>query len=164
MTTLELVQEIVAVLQQQGATLATAESCTGGLIAKTITDVAGASAVFGFGWVTYANDAKFRQLHVQQSTLDTHGAVSEQTAIAMAEGALTESDAALALATTGIAGPTGGTPNKPVGTIWIAIATRGQPTKAWHFCNPLPRNEFRHWACHTALNLLLSHISLAPGE
>lgn len=164
MTTLELAQEIVHALQQQGATLATAESCTGGLIAKTITDVAGASSVFGFGWVTYANEAKAAQLHVPQGVLDTHGAVSEQTAIAMAEGALLGAGATLAIATTGIAGPTGGTPNKPVGTIWIAIATKGQPTKAWHFCNPNPRDEFRLWACHTALNLALSHISLATGE
>lgn len=104
--------------------LATAESCTGGGIAQALTDISGSSAWFERGFVTYANTAKVEMLGVQQSTLDAHGAVSEATVREMAAGALTHSHAHIALAVSGVAGPTGGTAEKPVGTVWFGWAVR----------------------------------------
>lgn len=115
-------------LTAQGKTLATAESCTGGWIAKTITDVPGCSAWFDRGFVTYCNKAKQDMLGVPEQTLASHGAVSEQTARAMVAGALAHSDADCAVAVTGIAGPDGGSLDKPVGTVFIAWLTRGEET------------------------------------
>jgi PncC family amidohydrolase len=117
-----LPQVVGGLLKSLDATVATAESCTGGLLAKYLTDVSGSSAWFKYGWVTYANEAKIRQLDVPADTLLQHGAVSEQTVAAMARGALDKSDAHFALAISGIAGPGGGTPAKPVGTVCIALA------------------------------------------
>lgn len=117
---------------QEGLLLATAESCTGGLIAKCLTDIPGSSAWFERGFVTYSNRAKAEQLGVPSRVLGRHGAVSEPVAIAMARGALRRSPAGLAVAVTGIAGPDGGTPGKPVGTVWIAWARRrGRRVEAW---------------------------------
>jgi len=101
---------------------ATAESCTGGWIAKTLTDIAGSSQWFSEGFVTYGNDAKVRRLGVPRAVLKTEGAVSEATARAMAMGALVRSGAQVAVAVTGIAGPGGAVPGKPVGTVWLAWA------------------------------------------
>ena len=109
---------------RDGLLLATAESCTGGLIAKCLTDIPGSSAWFERGFVTYSNRAKAELLGVPDRVLDRHGAVSEPVALAMARGALGRSPADLAVAVTGIAGPDGGTPAKPVGTVWIAWAAR----------------------------------------
>ena len=109
-------------LTERGLTLATAESCTGGTIASQLTAQAGASAYFKGGVVAYSNEVKECALGVQHSTLEAHGAVSEETAREMAEGVRTRLGADLAIATTGIAGPNGGTPEKPVGTVWIAVA------------------------------------------
>ena len=114
-----------ALLSKQ-ATLVTAESCTGGLIGKYLTDLPGSSRVFWGGHVSYSNAAKTRLLGVEEGIVQRHGAVSEETAIAMARGALADSDADAAIAVTGIAGPEGGTAEKPVGTVWIAVALRGQ--------------------------------------
>lgn len=111
-------------LLARGARLATAESCTGGWIAKVLTDVAGSSAWFERGWVTYSNAAKQQDLGVPEALLLAHGAVSEAVALAMAAGALARAGAELAVAVTGVAGPTGGTPAKPVGTVWTAWAWR----------------------------------------
>jgi nicotinamide-nucleotide amidase len=105
-------------------TLTSAESCTGGWIAKAVTDVAGSSQWFNEGFVTYSNKAKHERLGVPNSTLSAHGAVSEATARAMAAGALRRSRADVAIAVTGIAGPGGGVPGKPVGTVWLAWARR----------------------------------------
>jgi nicotinamide-nucleotide amidase len=99
-----------------------AESCTGGWIAKAMTDVAGSSQWFECGYVTYSNAAKVRDLGVSQQTLDAYGAVSEQTVREMARGALRVSGAEVAVAVSGIAGPDGGVPGKPVGTVWFAVA------------------------------------------
>ena len=107
--------------------LALAESCTGGWIAKVLTDVPGSSGWFERGFVTYSNAAKVELLGVPQAILDAHGAVSRETVNAMAAGALTHSRADLALAVSGIAGPDGGSPDKPVGTVWLAWARRGRP-------------------------------------
>lgn len=117
-------------LRARGRTVATAESCTGGLIAGACTSVAGSSDWFDRGFVTYSNDAKVQMLGVSPATLAAHGAVSEPVAREMAEGALRHSPATLAVAVTGIAGPGGATPGKPVGLVWMALAVRGGATHA----------------------------------
>jgi nicotinamide-nucleotide amidase len=117
-----LEERLCAVLKTRKQTLALAESCTGGLIGKRITDLPGSSAVFVGGVVSYANDVKAKLLGVSRTLLDTHGAVSEEVARAMAEGARTRLEATWALSVTGIAGPDGGSAEKPVGTVWFAIA------------------------------------------
>jgi nicotinamide-nucleotide amidase len=104
--------------------LVTAESCTGGWLSRCVTDLPGSSRWFECGYVTYSNEAKMRDLGVLGSTLERHGAVSEATASEMAEGALRVSGADVAVAVTGIAGPDGGTAEKPVGTVWFAVARR----------------------------------------
>lgn len=121
--------DIVRRMTESGATLATAESCTGGWIAKAITDVPGSSAVLGFGLVSYSNAAKESLLGVRPETLSAEGAVSEAVVREMAEGALALSGAEFAVAVSGIAGPGGGTADKPVGTVWFAWARRagGKP-------------------------------------
>jgi len=114
-------------LLKHAQTVTTAESCTGGWIAKALTDVPGSSRWFGEGFVTYGNDAKARRLGVRRSVLSAHGAVSEAVARAMARGALKQAGASHAIAVTGIAGPDGGVPRKPVGTVWFCWAkTRGR--------------------------------------
>ena len=113
---------LVALLKSKGLMVATAESCTGGLVAAAITDVPGSSAVLDRGFVTYSNEAKSEMTGVPPALIAAHGAVSAEVAAAMAEGALTHSRADIAVAITGIAGPDGGTPEKPVGTVWIAVA------------------------------------------
>jgi len=113
-------------LRRHGLTAATAESCTGGLVAGAITDIPGSSAWFERGFVTYSNEAKMEMLGVRPETLATHGAVSEATAAEMATGALTHSRADVAVAVTGIAGPDGGNPAKPVGTVCFAWARRNR--------------------------------------
>jgi nicotinamide-nucleotide amidase len=117
-------------LRQAGTKLATAESCTGGLIAGACTTIAGSSDWFERGFVTYSNEAKTEMLGVDAALIRAHGAVSEQVARAMAEGALGHSLAQLAVAVTGVAGPSGGSPGKPVGTVWLAWARAGEPTRS----------------------------------
>ena len=119
-----LATAVVADLTVTGKAVATAESCTGGWIAKTITDIPGSSAVFGYGLVSYSNGAKEQVLGVSHATLEEHGAVSERVVEEMAEGALRLSGADIAVAVSGIAGPDGGTDDKPVGTVWFAWAVR----------------------------------------
>jgi PncC family amidohydrolase len=116
-------ESVGRLLVQQGLTLVTAESCTGGLIAHRITNISGSSAYYLGGFVTYANEVKESLLGVRQETLLAYGAVSEQTAREMAEGARQALGADLGLSVTGICGPTGGTPTKPVGLTYIALAT-----------------------------------------
>ncbi len=119
----KLVTSLAERLVGLGWMFATAESCTGGMIAAACTDLAGSSAWFDRGFVTYSNDAKTDMLGVDPDLIETHGAVSEAVAIAMAEGAIKHSNAALAVAVTGVAGPTGGSADKPVGTVWFGFAT-----------------------------------------
>jgi nicotinamide-nucleotide amidase len=107
--------------------VATAESCTGGMIISLLTDIPGSSSMVDRGFVTYSNDAKIDMLGVSPETLEKHGAVSAQTAYEMAEGALKNSRAGIALAVTGIAGPDGGTADKPVGLVWFGLALAGNP-------------------------------------
>ncbi|MEJ8476790.1 CinA family protein [Roseibium sp. H3510] len=123
-----MAEEVIAAARYKNAMIATAESCTGGLIAGLLTEVPGSSAVVDRGFVTYSNEAKQEMLGVPLETLQAFGAVSPQTAIAMAEGALERSHAHIAISVTGIAGPGGGTKDKPVGTVHFAIAVKGQVT------------------------------------
>jgi nicotinamide-nucleotide amidase len=111
-------------LKASGAKLATAESCTGGWVAQAVTAISGSSAWFERGFVTYSNEAKQEMLGVKRATLKKHGAVSEETAREMAKGALKNSRATIAVAVTGVAGPTGGTPGKPVGMVCFSWATK----------------------------------------
>ena len=119
-------ESVVALLAEKGFKIATAESCTGGLLAKLITDVSGASRVFDYGIVSYANEIKWGQLGVQRATVETYGAVSAQTAAEMAQCAAKNGGADIGVATTGIAGPTGGTAEKPNGTCFIGVCFRGK--------------------------------------
>ncbi len=124
----QLTRQLAEALQQRGQRICTAESCTGGLIAKTFTDLAGSSSWFDRGFVTYSNQAKIDMLGVSAQTLQQYGAVSEQVAAEMAAGAITHSEAQLAIAVTGIAGPGGGSELKPVGTVWFGFACDGEIT------------------------------------
>ncbi|HET9820047.1 MAG TPA: CinA family protein [Rhodanobacteraceae bacterium] len=130
-----LAQDVADALRERGQMLATAESCTGGWIAKLMTDLAGSSAWFQGGAVTYSNGLKQSLLGVAASTLEQHGAVSRECALEMVRGALERLASDVAVAVTGIAGPTGGTPDKPVGTVWIAWQCRGGDARAelFHF-------------------------------
>ncbi|KAB2647507.1 MAG: competence/damage-inducible protein A [Verrucomicrobia bacterium] len=145
---------IVDRLSARGETLATAESCTGGLLAHRVTNVPGASAVFLEGFVTYANEAKTRALGVDAALLRAHGAVSREVAAAMAEGARTAAGVDHALATTGIAGPGGGSDAKPLGTVFIALATKLGPTTVEQHRFPTDRETFKDLTAQTALDLL----------
>lgn len=135
-TLYRLAEEVGKALQQRGMMLATAESCTGGWVAEAVTAVPGSSGWFDRGFITYTNDAKQDMLGVAAATLAKHGAVSEQTVREMAAGALRNSRAQAALAISGIAGPSGGTAEKPVGTVWIA----------WAFANGAVTSEKRVFA------------------
>lgn len=139
-------------------TLAAAESCTGGLISAEVTSVSGSSEVFGFGVCTYANEAKMKLLGVKEETLASVGAVSEETAVQMAEGMRKLSGADIALSVTGIAGPTGGTPEKPVGTVYIGCASEdGAAAKRYLFTGEMfpeakdSREAIRYETAYTAL-------------
>ena len=119
-----LAEAVISELVETGQSVSTAESCTGGWIAKSLTDVSGSSAAFGFGIVSYSNTAKASLLGVDPASIELHGAVSEEVVRSMATGAIDQSGADLAVAVSGIAGPDGGTAEKPVGTVWIAWAAR----------------------------------------
>jgi len=152
--TLPLVEQLATRLLQRQWMLATAESCTGGLIAGACTDLSGSSNWFERGFVTYSNAAKHEQLGVPAVLIDTHGAVSEDVARAMAVGALAHSHAQVAVAVTGVAGPTGGTAEKPVGLVWFGFALPGQVlTEKMHFVGD--RAAVRAATVHHALTRLL---------
>lgn len=160
----QLEEIVVQLLASQKKTLALAESCTGGYIANRITNVSGASAVFLAGIVSYSNDAKQQFLGVNAETLRAHGAVSEPTAREMAEGARKRTGASYAIAVTGIAGPTGGTPEKPVGTVFIGFATP-EKTDVKQMLNQYDRGTFKFLTSQQALDLLRHELiqSNAPG-
>jgi len=144
-------QALADSLAQQRLLLTTAESCTGGGIAETLTGIAGASAWYDRGFVTYSNEAKLSMLGVLQSTLDRFGAVSEATALEMARGAISHSGAHVSVAVTGIAGPDGGTPDKPVGTVWIAWGQKLGYAEARRFQFDGDRNAVRQQAILEAI-------------
>src|SRR5262245_5431832 len=145
---------VMKLLERRKETLATAESCTGGLVANTITNVPGASDVFLAGYVTYVNTSKTDILNVDPMLIEKHGAVSEPVAGAMAEGARKRAGSTYGLATTGIAGPTGGSDEKPVGTVYIALASAESRTIVKKFFFPTDRETFKQLAAQTALDLL----------
>lgn len=145
---------VVRELAGKGLTLATAESCTGGLIASRLTDVPGASEVLTHGFVTYANEAKESALGVKSESLASHGAVSEEVCREMAEGALRASGAALAISVTGIAGPGGGSEEKPVGTVFLGLAEKGKETAVIKQCHPRGRKSFKNQVSQVALDLI----------
>ncbi|WP_372523843.1 CinA family protein [Sulfuricaulis sp.] len=153
-----LIREVVHALKRQGLMLATAESCTGGWVAQVITSVAGSSEWFERGFVAYTNLAKREMLGVSTTILSRHGAVSEQCARAMAEGALTHSHAQVALAITGIAGPSGGTPEKPVGTVCIAWAAKKRESVTAKHLFTGDRENVRRQSVIAALQGLLEFI------
>ena len=148
-----LEEVIVKLLMRHNRTVAVAESCTGGLLANRITNVPGASAVFLAGYVCYSDQAKIDMLNIDRQLIANHGAVSEQVARALAEHARAHAKSDYALATTGIAGPPGGSPEKPVGTIYIALAGSGG-TIVEEFFFPTDRETFKQIATQTALELL----------
>ncbi|GHE02440.1 competence damage-inducible protein A [Defluviimonas sp. 20V17] len=150
---------LLAAARQAGATIATAESCTAGLIAGAITEVAGSSDVFDRGFVTYTNAAKQQMLGVAAKTLAAHGAVSEEVAREMAEGALARSDATLAVAVTGIAGP-GGSEHKPEGRVCFGLARTGQATRTETVdFGTLGRTQVRAATVTHALDLLIGALN-----
>jgi nicotinamide-nucleotide amidase len=139
---------------------ATAESCTGGMIISVLTDIPGSSSMVDRGFVTYSNDAKIEMLGVSPVTLDAHGAVSRETAIEMAAGALARSHAGIALAVTGIAGPDGGSAEKPVGLVWFGLAVTGQqPIAERHQFENKGRDFIRRETVRTALEMGLQALA-----
>ena len=150
------VAAIMQAARHSGIRIATAESCTGGLISAALTEVAGSSKVFDRGFVTYSNDAKCDMLGVSQKTLEAFGAVSEETAREMAEGALANSTAQLAVSVTGIAGP-GSSEHKPEGRVCFGLAHIGKPTRTETLeFGPLGRSKVRQATIDHALKLLFS--------
>ncbi len=146
---------LVAACRAAGAVLATAESCTGGLVAGVITEIAGSSAVLDRGFVTYSNEAKQEMLGVEATLIATRGAVSAACARAMASGVLAHSKATIAVSITGIAGPGGGSPDKPVGLVHFACAVRGGTVRhVEHRFEAHDRRAIRHAAVAVALGLL----------
>jgi nicotinamide-nucleotide amidase len=156
-----LVERVARLLRARGARLATAESCTGGLIAAACTSLAGSSDWFERGFVSYSNEAKTELLGVPPALIAVHGAVSAEVACAMAEGALSHSHADWSVAVTGIAGPGGAAPGKPVGTVWIAIASADRKAKASLLQASGDRAAVRAASVVRALGLLLEASEIA---
>lgn len=147
------ITDIIDLLKSKSLTVSTAESCTGGLIAAAITNMSGASAIFDRGFVTYSNQAKQDMLGVPSEIIENHGAVSEQCAAAMAQGALKNSGSNIAISITGIAGPDGGSTEKPVGLVYIGIATKETTSvKKYNFKGS--RDDVRQSTVVMAFNLL----------
>ncbi|MEK9532570.1 MAG: CinA family protein [Alphaproteobacteria bacterium] len=150
--------EIVTSLKQSGMRICCAESCTGGMIAAAITDIAGSSAVFSRGFVTYSNQAKINMLGVKPETLNLYGAVSEQTVSEMASGAITasEDEADFAVAVSGIAGPDGGTVEKPVGLVYICVLKKGEVGQVTRYVFDGDRQSIRTQTVENALKTIRS--------
>ncbi len=155
---MELEKRIGELLSQRGWTLAVAESCTGGLLGHRITNVPGSSSYFQGGVVSYSNEAKERILGVPHETLVEHGAVSEQTVLAMARGVRQLLGTDIAISVTGIAGPTGGTPEKPVGLVYIGLAADGIELCEKHIWKG-DRTENKERSAEAALEVLLKHLT-----
>jgi nicotinamide-nucleotide amidase len=153
---------VLASMRSQGRSLTVVESCTGGLLGSMIADIPGASDIFRGGAITYANDLKTSLARVPEDLMHAHGAVSREVAAAMAIGGLDAFRASDCLAITGVAGPDGGTPAKPVGTVWIAHAHRGSTTDVRRFVMPSDRRSVREWAARAALAILWTHLAGTP--
>lgn len=154
----KLLNKVSQQLKQKNLTIAIAESCTGGLIAHTLTNISGSSDYFDRGIVSYGNRAKIELLGVSERMLKEHGAVSKQVALAMAEGIRTKSKVDIGIATTGIAGPTGGTKEKPVGLVYIAISTSNK-TEVKKFLFSDSRLQNKESTCNAALDMLLDYLT-----
>lgn len=153
----KMTKRLVELLIERNMTISTAESCTGGLIAKSITDVSGASSVFGYGFVTYANEAKQKLLGVWEEALMLYGAVSTPVAVLMSRGARRVSGSDIAVSVTGIAGPGGGTKEKPVGLVYISLSTKdGTICKEFHFSGT--RDEIRRSVCDAASCMAIRYL------
>ena len=159
MSTSALAQEVVRRCIERGATIAFAESCTGGLLGAAVTSVASASAIFVGGVVAYANAEKVRALGVDAGLLAAHGAVSREVAEAMASGCRERIGVTYALSVTGIAGPGGGTPDKPVGTVWISLASPSGVTARRLSLTGLDRDGVRAGAVDAAMGMLLDALA-----
>lgn len=151
--------QLIELYRKAGLRIATAESCTGGMIAAALTDIAGSSDVFERGFVTYSNDAKQELIGVPAATIAAHGAVSAETAEAMALGALAHSRADVAVSVTGIAGPRGGSAEKPVGLVWFGLARKGAPVRTVREIFAGDRAAIRRCATDRALELLAGPIT-----
>lgn len=148
-------QQIINILAERKQSIVTAESCTGGMVASALTDIPGASAAVYGGYVTYANAAKSRMIHVQARLIRDYGAVSNQVARAMADGARNTARADYAVAVTGIAGPDGGSDKKPVGLVYIAVSSELATVVIEHRFGDLGRDEIRKASVRAALDLVL---------
>jgi nicotinamide-nucleotide amidase len=155
----ELARRVLTACEERGILLATAESCTGGMVAAALTDIAGSSTVVDRGFVTYSNEAKMEMLGVRPETLEAHGAVSRETALEMAAGALAHSRAGIVVSVTGVAGPGGGSVEKPVGLVWFGCAVEGQPAIAERrLFEDKGRGFVREESVKTALSLILDEL------
>ena len=152
----DLVEKLATLLKQKDMMIVTAESCTGGLLATALTHKAGASAYFDRGFVTYSNEAKNEQLDVSQEILDQHGAVSAPSAEAMAKGALEHSKAGISISITGVAGPDGGTEDKPVGTVFFGYALKGGSSGSIEHKFDGSREQIQTQSAITALKSLIA--------
>ena len=151
-------EEIILKLIEDNITISTAESCTGGSLGKIITAVPGASSIYGYGFITYANEAKEKILGVSHDTLEKHGAVSPDTALKMAKGARDVSGSDIAVSVTGIAGPGGGTPEKPVGLVYIAISDKnGEEYRKLNLSGN--RDEVRAKSCDEVFKLIKERLN-----
>jgi nicotinamide-nucleotide amidase len=160
---MSLAEQLYKALLTRNLKLASAESCTGGMVAAAITDIAGSSSVFDRGFVTYSNAAKTEMLGVPADLISRLGAVSREVAIAMAKGALDQSNADIAVAITGIAGPAGGSPEKPVGLVHFSVAKQGEaPIHNVQKFGNLSRAEIRTKATAHALGLVLAQLGFEP--
>lgn len=154
-----LLEDIAQLAQRRSAVIATAESCTGGWVAQELTSIAGSSVWFDRGFVTYSNAAKEEMLGVSAEIIKNHGAVSEQVVRAMAEGVLAKSSASISVSISGVAGPGGGSAEKPVGTVWFAWAEAGQETEVQKYCFEGDRESVRKQAVRVALQGILKKLS-----
>lgn len=154
----DILKKIANLLKQKHLTVATAESCTGGLISHSLTNISGSSDYFDRGIVSYSNNAKMELLGVYKEILEKYGAVSEQVAIVMAKGVRTKSNVDIGISTTGIAGPTGGTKEKPVGLVYIAVSTtKNVVVKKFQFTGDRLQNK--ESTCNAALQMLLDTLN-----
>ena len=154
---LTLAEHVLSLLQKQYLTITTAESCTGGLIASQLTQISGSSKSFEAGFVTYSNEMKTAMISVPEELLVKHGAVSEPVALAMAKGALAKAKADMVIAVTGIAGPSGGSEEKPNGTVWVAWGTANN-VQTQCFLLPFKRKYFQHYVASIGLDLIRRHL------
>jgi len=152
-----LFEKVIKLVKDKNMTISTAESCTGGMLASSIVDYSGASEIFIDGVVTYSNESKIKRLGVKKQTLDKYGAVSEQTAKEMAEGSVNTSGSTIGLATTGVAGPNGGTKEKPVGLVYIAVSINNDTTVKKLLISG-KRNEIRKKSVENIFELLFEKL------